>query len=229
MSYFRLRLAPFLGTFLGLEFLLRLALIARQWRDIGWGELGQCVTALVTGLGNDIAAFVYVLPLLALYLLILPRYRHGGRVDRILSTGLFFIFATTLLFTHASEWLFWDEFQTRFNFIAVDYLVYTHEVLANIFESYAVLPICAAILAVAAGMAFLYRRWQLRHEVQIQRRRTYWRGRLGALIVSLLLCALSFFVARHDVVPLSNRYHRRHQLQRQLRAFLRLSPERAEL
>ena len=34
-----------------------------------------------------------------------------------------------------AEWLFWDEFGGRFNFIAVDYLLYTHEVLGNIWES----------------------------------------------------------------------------------------------
>ena len=32
----------------------------------------------------------------------------------------------------AEKWFFWDEFGVRFNFIAVDYLVYTHEVIGNI-------------------------------------------------------------------------------------------------
>ena len=31
---------------------------------------------------------------------------------------------------------FWDEFGVRFNFIAVDYLIYTYEVISNINESY---------------------------------------------------------------------------------------------
>lgn len=48
-----------------------------------------------------------------------------------------------LLFVAAAEWTFWDEFQTRFNFIAVDYLVYTNEVLANIRE----VPILIGALA----------------------------------------------------------------------------------
>ena len=41
-----------------------------------------------------------------------------------------------LLFGAVAEWTFWDEFGVRFNFIAVDYLVYTTEVLGNIRESY---------------------------------------------------------------------------------------------
>jgi phosphoglycerol transferase MdoB-like AlkP superfamily enzyme len=43
-----------------------------------------------------------------------------------------------LLFNAISEWFFWDEFFSRYNFIAVDYLVYTNEVLGNIKESYPV-------------------------------------------------------------------------------------------
>ena len=39
-------------------------------------------------------------------------------------------------FNLVSEYLFWDEFGVRFNFISVDYLVYSHEVIGNIKESY---------------------------------------------------------------------------------------------
>ena len=44
-----------------------------------------------------------------------------------------------------AEWTFWEEFQTRFNFIAVDYLVYTTEVIGNIRESYPVAAILAGL------------------------------------------------------------------------------------
>ncbi|MDA1325141.1 MAG: sulfatase-like hydrolase/transferase [Proteobacteria bacterium] len=38
----------------------------------------------------------------------------------------------------AAEFAFWAEFGSRFDFIAVDYLVYTHEVIGNIRQSYPV-------------------------------------------------------------------------------------------
>ena len=44
-----------------------------------------------------------------------------------------------MLFVAVAEATFWLEFSTRFNFIAVDYLLYTHEVIGNIRESYPVL------------------------------------------------------------------------------------------
>jgi len=41
-----------------------------------------------------------------------------------------------ILFIPAAEITFWTEFSTRLNFIAVDYLLYTHEVIGNIYQSY---------------------------------------------------------------------------------------------
>src|SRR5882672_2855483 len=38
------------------------------------------------------------------------------------------------VFVAAAELVFWNEFGTRFNFIAVDYLIYTSEVIGNIRE-----------------------------------------------------------------------------------------------
>ncbi|MEJ2604972.1 MAG: LTA synthase family protein, partial [Gammaproteobacteria bacterium] len=60
---------------------------------------------------------------------------------------------------------FWDEFGVRFNFIAVDYLVYTTEVVDNIVESYPVFREIAALAVIALLLAGLtvrlpgYRRW----------------------------------------------------------------------
>ncbi len=52
------------------------------------------------------------------------------------------------VFLLISEWYFFDEFQSRFNTVAIDYLLYTHEVFTNIRESY---PVPAIILACGLG------------------------------------------------------------------------------
>ena len=74
-----------------------------------------------------------------------------------------------LLFIAVAEATFWLEFSTRFNFIAVDYLLYTHEVLGNIRESYPVPWIVAGIAA--AAMLDRARRCALRSAAPISRRR----------------------------------------------------------
>lgn len=67
--------------------------------------------------------------------------------------GLFFVILSTLTLLTISEGFFVDEFHSRFNFIAVDYLVYTNEVIKNIFESYPmgwILPILLVSLILVA-------------------------------------------------------------------------------
>jgi hypothetical protein len=70
---------------------------------------------------------------------------------------IFFLMAAILLFGALSEWVFWEAFATRFNFIAVDYLVYTHELIGNIVESYPVASLLAGVAALAALPAWLSR------------------------------------------------------------------------
>jgi phosphoglycerol transferase MdoB-like AlkP superfamily enzyme len=60
-----------------------------------------------------------------------------------------------LFFLILSEWTFWDEFGVRFNFIAVDYLIYTHEVVQNIVESYPLGKLLTAILIITIACFWL--------------------------------------------------------------------------
>lgn len=74
---------------------------------------------------------------------------------------LYFILGLTLfllLFNMFSEYFFWQEFSARYNFIAVDYLVYTNEVLGNIRESYPVGWIIGLCLGIALVICFILRR-----------------------------------------------------------------------
>jgi len=76
------------------------------------------------------------------------RTRRAYRTFRLLAlTGVVF----ALLFILVAEATFWLEFSTRFNFIAVDYLLYTHEVVGNIRESYPLGWIFGG-MALAAGL-----------------------------------------------------------------------------
>ncbi len=52
-----------------------------------------------------------------------------------LMVGIFLVF---------SEWYFFAEFESRFNTVAIDYLIYPHEVFTNLHESYP-LPLIGAV------------------------------------------------------------------------------------
>ncbi|MEG2060483.1 MAG: LTA synthase family protein [Alistipes sp.] len=58
------------------------------------------------------------------------------------------IYVGLIVFNGVSEFFFWNEFGVRYNFIAVDYLVYTSEVVGNIMESYPILPLTTGIIIV---------------------------------------------------------------------------------
>ena len=79
-----------------------------------------------------------------------------------------------LLFGAVAETTFWLEFTTRFNFIAVDYLLYTHEVIGNIRESYPVAWIVGGLALAAAVITLAIRPWlQRADEEPLSRRRRF--------------------------------------------------------
>lgn len=62
----------------------------------------------------------------------------------------FFLLVYFIFFNIASEFFFWQEFGSRYNFIAVDYLVYTNEIIGNVNESYPVGWIVTIVVLVVA-------------------------------------------------------------------------------
>ncbi|MFC3563034.1 LTA synthase family protein [Pedobacter jamesrossensis] len=60
------------------------------------------------------------------------------------------------LFSFFAELTFWQEFESRFNFIAVDYLIYTYEVINNINESYPLPLLISGMLLLAIGITYTF-------------------------------------------------------------------------
>jgi len=147
------RLLPYAVIYFTVQLVLRLSLLTRSWLNIDF-EPSAIVLVLVKGLWFDLVATGFVLIPIALYLLFLPARKYGATADRITDKILRFVFAYIVLFGFIAEHLFWSEFTTRFNFIAVDYLVYTQEVIGNIVESYPLYWLLTAI-----GIAALVVSW----------------------------------------------------------------------
>jgi phosphoglycerol transferase MdoB-like AlkP superfamily enzyme len=127
----------FAAVFVGLAFLTRLMLLARADTALP-GPAGEVARIFAVGLLYDAAAAAYFTLPLAIYLALLPERMARMRWHKALFLAVFTACAYGLVVVAAAEWVVWDEFASRFNFIAVDYLVYTHEVLGNIWQSYPV-------------------------------------------------------------------------------------------
>jgi phosphoglycerol transferase MdoB-like AlkP superfamily enzyme len=139
-----------LAAFLVLSSLSRLAIALRpENASLGWGDLAR---SFAVGPAFDLAAGLWLVLPLALWLALAPAFLARTRAFRALTLAGFAACCYAVLVTSVAEWLFWEEFGARFNFIAVDYLLYTHEVLGNIWESY---PVGRLLVALGLGAALI--------------------------------------------------------------------------
>ncbi|HNP07185.1 MAG TPA: hypothetical protein PKN99_06145 [Cyclobacteriaceae bacterium] len=105
-----------------------------------------------------INATYFIIPVL-IYLWLCPERIYNKRWHKYVLNSILFFFTSLLIFNSISEWFFWEEFTTRFNFIAVDYLVYTTEVIGNIQQSYPIEWYIGAALAFSALIVYQFRSW----------------------------------------------------------------------
>ncbi|MCC7260218.1 MAG: LTA synthase family protein [Alphaproteobacteria bacterium] len=158
--YLLKRLSASAVIFFALQLLLRLAFLMRESANIAF-DPEAWIQMFVMGIAFDVTAFSFLMLPYVLYLVLLPRRWHLGKTDAALTAACHLALIYALLFDVLAEWIFWDEFSVRFNFIAVDYLVYTHEVLANIWESYSVVGLLLAVTAITLGIFYYVRRMLL--------------------------------------------------------------------
>jgi hypothetical protein len=95
-----------------------------------------------------------------------PRRIFGHPIHKTVMWLFFAVVWWTVLLAGTADFLFWEEFGVRPNFIVVDYLTYTTEVIDNIIESYPIGTILSmiAVIAVVAttamtGSSSMYRSW----------------------------------------------------------------------
>jgi phosphoglycerol transferase MdoB-like AlkP superfamily enzyme len=96
--------------------------------------------------------FISIKTILFGLLLFLPKYRNQIRFW--LFTFVMFLYVVFILQNGISEYFFWNEFGVKYNFIAVNYLVYTNEVIGNIMESYPVIPLFSALFLLAGTVTY---------------------------------------------------------------------------
>lgn len=150
-------LAIFGGAGLLIFFVTRLVLLSLSWQQIE-PSLPALLLVFGRGLLFDLGFLAYALILPALYLWLLPERFWHLRAQRFALKGILFVGLYFLGFIAVAEYFFWDEFSVRFNFIAIDYLIYQREVANNILESYSILPLLTGLLAATTVLFYLMRR-----------------------------------------------------------------------
>ncbi len=132
----------------------RFALLIGNWSGLphSWNSI---LSTLQTGFHMDLAV-VSVLTLPWLVFLSLPVKSHGRSVGLTIAL---FVWMFGFVFLNICDAFFFEEFNSRFNYIAIDYLfLNTAEVLNNIYQSYPVVPILLGVGVAIGGALWLIRR-----------------------------------------------------------------------
>lgn len=105
-----------------------------------WPEINHNVSDISKvysiGLIYDLTFLFYFNSCIIIFLFSFPHKLYQKKFFYYCFQILLAIMLSIFLFSTIAEWFFWDEFNVRFNFIAVDYLIYGTEVIKNIKESY---------------------------------------------------------------------------------------------
>ncbi len=167
---------------------LALSIVALSHSQIAAPQLAAIIPI---GFFFDLITCLYLFALFALYLFIIPERLYRTRLQRRFFLLVYFASIFGLLYLAAAEYIFFDEFDARFNFIAVEYLIYPHEVFVNIWQSYNVWQFILLTLVVALGLM-----WRV-HPTLIKafsHRSTYKTRLIPLLIFALLLAFVQSFV-----------------------------------
>ncbi|NYE25866.1 LTA synthase family protein [Pigmentiphaga litoralis] len=147
-------------AYLATSFITRVVLSAVSLHDglVSWAMLPR---AFAMGMLLDSVTGLYLCGGLAVYLWLAPRRLFASRFGRRLVFAGFVVTIAAFVYLVAAEVFFFDEFNARFNYTAVEYLIYPTEVFTNIRESY---PVGRALLtAISIGLSATF---LLRHRIR---------------------------------------------------------------
>jgi phosphoglycerol transferase MdoB-like AlkP superfamily enzyme len=154
----------------------------------------QFIGGLVLGALNDMVEAAYLFLPLTLYLLLTPASWHRRPVGRAMMAAAMWLIVFGMLYVGTMEYYFFEEFDSRFNLVAVDYLIYPTEVLGDIRSEYPVVPLSLAIAVVST--ALVYPLWQrVRHWPDAATLTVGARLRFAGCTAVLLSCAIALWPA----------------------------------
>lgn len=133
-----------------MSFLLRMGFTVLSFQKADLSII-TFIRIFILGFIYDIGVGLFFVLPYSIYLLLLPHRFSNTKFNKFITYSAFSISTLILFFSFFAEITFWQEFESRFNFIAVDYLIYTYEVVSNINESYP-LPILISIMIILTSL-----------------------------------------------------------------------------
>lgn len=175
-----------------LNFIIRLTLLIKSWADVELSLL-SFLGIFIVGLFYDLVVWSFFAIPVAFYCWLMKDSWYKKKWSLIPLFILFSILILILFFSAGGEIVFWDEFNVRYNFIAVDYLIYTTEVINNIIESYNMSLIIGSVLLVVFFVIFL-----IRKKIVFSQQQSYrFKKRTIAFFIFMLLPTAGYFLVNN--------------------------------
>lgn len=188
---------------LSISTITRLALLAVA-RDVVTWDI-SVAGALASGFCFDVVVAIFATAAWWIIVLAAPPSSQPRGQRRFLGIAIF-LYAAAIGFIAVAEWFFWDEFQARFNFIAVDYLIWTQEVWGNIGESYPMPWIVAGLVVFSVAVW-----WGLQAAGVIRwavAGRDGWKARFTASVTAFVFIVPIGVIVKQSWLPtFANQYH----------------------
>lgn len=153
----------------------------------------------------DLGVAILLSVLYSVYLLFLPQKWNNSRLNRIITFAGFFIIMFLVIFSFFAEFSFWQEFESRFNFIAVDYLIYTYEVINNINESYPLPLLIGGMILIVILITWLFVKKKIFKSSFTSSTSFLTRLLITASVLCIAACYL-FFIKNEWAEKSANRY-----------------------
>lgn len=191
--------------FITISFILRSCLTVWYFPHID-SSIFAILKVFLIGFLFDVGTISFFAVPYALYLLVIPKKWYGSVFDKVITYFGYSVGLLIFIFSFFAEITFWEEFERRFNFIAVDYLIYTYEVVKNINESYPIPLLLIVIFSVLFIILWGTKKanvfYKTFHSTTVFKQKMLPTG----IIVSIALI-FAFFVKNEDAEKFHNRYN----------------------
>ena len=197
-------LKTFVLTFLSISLLIRLFFFFWSFHEIDF-NLFHLIRVFITGFLFDLGVISFFATPFAIYLLLFPKKWVGSLLDKIIINFAYFLGILIFVFTFFAEITFWEEFKRRFNFIAVDYLVYTYEVIENINQSYPLPILISGVIIITLLLIYIAKKKNAFSDT-FSNKNDFKTKLIPTLFWVVIMVVFSLFVSNKDAEWSKNRY-----------------------
>ena len=198
-------LKTFILFFMMLSFFVRITFLIWNFQEVDTSFF-KIIYTFIIGFLFDIGTISFFALPYSIYLLLIPNKFHGCLFDKTITYFAYAVGLIIFVFSFFAEITFWEEFKYRFNFIAVDYLVYTYEVVKNINESYPLPILLTVIILILIALLYITKKTGAFNET-FESKVSFLSKLKPTLLIIIIASFFGMFVNNEEAEQFENRYN----------------------